>query len=188
MKKRVKIIWNKSTPHSRFWALLFFVGVLPAASFYAGVKVEELNRDQEVLQRSSYEVLFQSEHGNCRISDCTIQPIENAKKAAGATNTTIPAIQVVSPKQGDRLDSKTSVKVIWNTSPSSSIDKVSVLLLDSNGRAVSKSITVSASTGSTTISRPAKLSGAPFTILIQGLTKSKTDSDMPFAYSGEFYL
>ena len=180
--KKVKIVWNEVTVYSKFWAIILFVGVLPASAFYAGMRVERLIDEQRNLLESSSQVLYQSERGTCRLSDCSLQNVNN--------KTSIPAstIEVVSPKQGDHIDPKQPVKVIWNISPNFPLTDVTILLLDSGGHAVSKMVTAPANHGSATVSLPAKLSRTPYSILIQGAAKSVAGGSTPFAYSGDFYL
>jgi len=101
--KKIKIIWNKPTAHSRFWSLILFLGILPSAAFYTGIRVQALKREQEIIQKSSYQILFQSERGICRVSDCTIQG-GGAVKASSTTS--MPVINIISPRQGERLTQK----------------------------------------------------------------------------------
>ncbi|MEI6396713.1 MAG: hypothetical protein WCO48_01400 [Candidatus Taylorbacteria bacterium] len=178
--KEINIIWDKVTPHSRFWAIIIFIGVLPAMAFYVGMVVEKMNETQSQLYQFSQETLLQSSRGMCRISDCTLQDILGAKKSD--------SIQVVSPKQGDHINLKSSVKVVWNTSPDFTSKQVALLLLDSKGNAASKTVKATTTVGSTTISLSVKASKEPYTVLIQGVKGTSTMKEVPFAYSGEFYL
>ena len=185
--KEINIVWNKVTVHSRFWAIILFIGVLPSLAFYAGIKVDNLINTQQQLAQLSEQTLFQSEHGMCRVSDCTIQSaVEGTKIVSGANLS--PAIKVVSPQEGDHVNPKSSVKVIWNVAPGSSVTNVSVLLLDSTGHAASRVVTAPVSAGFANIEIPAKVSKTPYTVLIQSATRLTSGQDVPFAYSGEFYL
>jgi len=178
--KEMNIVWNKVTTHSRFWAILLFIGVLPASAFYAGQRVERLKNEQSQLYQFSQQTMFQSERGMCRISDCTIQELVGNKK--------VDSIQVTSPKSGEKVSPKSPLKVTWNISSGFSYAQVSVLLLDSKGKSASKVVKVKSSAGSAIVALPAKLSKDPYTVLIQGVAASSTISNIPFAYSGEFNL
>jgi hypothetical protein len=195
--KEIHIVWDKVTAHSRFWAIVVFIGILPASAFYVGLRVERMNEESQRLTAISQRTLYQSEHGMCRISDCTLQPADNSQttiqdSSTQDSSTQTSSINVISPKQGDRVSPSKPINVIWNTSGNFALTKVSILLLDSNGQAVSKPVVVSASIGSATIKLPAtlskKLTKSPYSILIQGATNSTAGNDMPFAYSGDFYL
>jgi len=87
--KEINIVWNKVTSYSRIGALILFLGVLPIASFYVGIRVERLRNEQIRLDQSSQHILLQSEHGMCRISDCTIQGLVGGQRlnAGQATST-----------------------------------------------------------------------------------------------------
>ncbi len=185
--KEINIVWNKVTVHSRFWAIILFIGVLPSLAFYAGIKLDNLINTQDQLAQLSKQTLFQSEHGMCRISDCTIQSVAGGGKIVPGVNVS-PAIKVVSPQEGDHVSPKSPVKVIWNVAPGSSVTHVSVLLLDSTGHAASRVVTAPVSAGFANIDVPAELSKTPYTVLIQSATKLTSSQDVPFAYSGEFYL
>ena len=179
--KEINIVWNKVTAHSRFWALVLFLGVLPLLAFYAGLKVETYKVEQDRLTGGSQQILFQSEHCMCRISDCTIQNLSNELTAPQT-------IEITSPKQGSHISPKSPIKVSWSVSPNFSSPQVSILLLDSNGRAASKPVIVPSRSGSATIQVPTKVTKDPYTILIQAASQPAGSNDVPFSYSGELYL
>ena len=101
--KEIHIVWNEVTAHSRFWAIVLFVGVLPGSAFYAGVRVERLRNEQNRLTQFSQQTLFQSEHGMCRISDCTLQALTgevagNTIATSTSATSTTPAARKASSK------------------------------------------------------------------------------------------
>ncbi len=188
--KEIHIVWNKVTAHSRFWALVLFLGVLPAVFFYIGVHVERLSNEQNRLTNLSEQTLFKSQHGMCRLSDCSIQGATTLDPVIAPVSTSTvanPVINVISPKQGEKLSTKAAIKVAWTITPKTASTTLSVLLLDSTGHAATKPVIVKASRGSINLALPSKISKLPYTVLIQ-TTSMSTRGDAPFAYSGDFYL
>lgn len=183
--KEVHIVWNKVTAHSRFWAVVIFVGVIPATAFYAGIRVESYSNYNAQLSRSAQQILYRSERGLCRVSDCTLQTTDNSNTTTPASTSTI---KVVVPKQGQHINSQSSVQVIWNISPNFPTTQVSILLLDASGHAASKLVKAPAKAGSAALGIPTKPANSPYVVLIQGMAQSGPSSGMPFAYSGEFYI
>ena len=185
--KEINIVWDKVTAHSRFWALVIFIVVLPALAFYTGILTEKLNNEQESLAIMSQQTIFKSEHGMCKVSDCTMQPLTGTDQ-----NTTSQrpsgVVDIVSPKKGDHINPKTPLKVIWNAQASSTVSRLSVLLIDDTGQAVSKPVLVPTSLGSTTIDLPKKISKTAYSVLIQPVDINGSTNNTPFVYSGDFYL
>ena len=185
--KELNIVWDKVTTHSRFWALVIFLGVLPALAFYAGIRTEKLHNEQESLTIMSQQTIFKSEHGMCRVSDCTLQPLsgiyQNSAKALSSEG-----INIISPKKGDHIDPKAPMKVMWNITPTSSISRLSILLLDSNGKAVIRPVVVPVSSSSASIILPKNISQNTYFVLIQAVDSTGATKNTPFVYSGDFYL
>ncbi len=60
--KEIHIIWDKVTAHSRFWSIVIFIGIIPALSFYAGMKMRGYRDANIQVYQSSTQSLYEAEN------------------------------------------------------------------------------------------------------------------------------